>query len=86
MGMKVVGYNLGGEPPQLQLQYDVFYGDSTLGVAESVSVYVHIPDDVTPQQFRSLFAAAIIETAAQLWPTMQLAESDCIIDVVQRGN
>lgn len=86
LGLRVAGYNLAGDPPQLQLQYEVFFRDETLNVAESMSVYFNVPADVTPQQFRTLFAAAILEAAGSTWPTMELTESDCLIDVVQRGN
>lgn len=86
LGLKVVGYNLSGEPAELQMQYEVFVRDSGLNVSESISVFFTIAPDVTAQQFRSAFTSAIIAEVARLWPTMSLSASDCLIDVVQRGN
>lgn len=87
IGLKVEAQGTVGEnPAMLRFQYEVLFIDESIGVIQSHSVFFDTNTDVTPQQFRAAFSAAILAKAAELFPAMTLQETDCVIDVMQRGN
>lgn len=64
----------------------MFLTDSANDVYEQFSVTFRVPDGTTPQQFRSIFTQALLDQVASQFPTASVTASDCLIDVVQRGN
>lgn len=70
----------------IRLTYDCFVIDQANNFSGGLAVSLHVPEGITPQQFKSSLTDAIIESAKVIYPEVTLAPGDCLIDVVQRGN
>lgn len=51
----------------------------------SMPVFFHIPEGMTPGQFRSGLTEATLAAAATYFPSVTLTHSDCMVDTMQTG-
>lgn len=70
----------------IQIEYSGFVRDVAQGIHGGLPVTIRITPSMTPQQFRSELTNQTIEIAKSHYPTVTLNPSDCLIDVMQRGN